>query len=258
MTVSGTNFGKAAADYGAYRAGFPDSLFDRLAACGIGRPDQVVVDLGTGTGTLARGFARRGCLVTGVDIDGRMLAQARDLDAQAGVLVNYLEAPAERTGLPDQSADVVSAGQCWHWFDRVRAAEEVRRLLAPGGRLVIAHFDWLPLPGNMVEATERLIARYNPTWDLHGGLGMHPQWLPGLGAAGFRNLETFSYDVHVPYRPEAWCGRIRASAGVAALDPATVSRFDAELARLLQADFPDDPLLVPHRVFAIVADGPQR
>ena len=39
----------------------------RLAAFGVGRAGQDVVDVGTGTGTLVRGFARRGCRV--VDID---------------------------------------------------------------------------------------------------------------------------------------------------------------------------------------------
>jgi len=58
MTVSGTNFGKAAEDYGTFRVGFPESIFDRLAEFNVGTPDDTVVDLGTGTGTLARGFAR--------------------------------------------------------------------------------------------------------------------------------------------------------------------------------------------------------
>jgi hypothetical protein len=41
---------------------------------------------------------------------------------------------------------------------------------------------------------------------------MHPQWMPELAEADFRNLETFSYDVDVPYPPEAWRGRIRSTA----------------------------------------------
>ena len=56
MTVSGTNFGKAAEDYGTFRAGFPESIFDRLAEFNVGLPDHTVIDLGTGTGTLARKF----------------------------------------------------------------------------------------------------------------------------------------------------------------------------------------------------------
>lgn len=254
MTVSGTNFGKAASDYGTFRAGFPDSFFDRLDDFGIGFAGQSVVDLGTGTGSLARGFARRGCKVTGVDADDRMLAQSRQLDEKPGIEIAYVHAKAEATGIAAGSADVVTAGQCWHWFDRPRTVAEVHRILHPGGKLVIAHFDWLPLPGNMVEATESLIRKYNPDWNLGGGVGLYPQWIPDLNAASMRNIQTFSYDVEVPYSPEAWRGRIRASAGIAALDAAATEKFDADHRELLARHFPGNMLAVPHRVFAIIAE----
>jgi len=255
MTVSGTNFGKAAEDYGTFRAGFPQSIFGRLAEFEVGVPDQVVVDLGTGTGTLARGFALRGCEVIGVDPDPRMIVQAKKLDRQHEVNTRYVEAKAESTGLDGGVADVVTAGQCWHWFDQPRAIAEVIRLLRPDGKLVIANFDWLPLAGNVVEATEELIIQYNPDWNFGGGLGMYPQYLPVLSEAGICNIQTFSYDVDVPYSPEAWRGRIRASAGVAALDADSARKFDMGLAELLSAQFPSSVLAVPHRVFAIVAEA---
>src|SRR5687767_8496689 len=112
------DFGLTAGDYARHRAGFPPSLFDRLIAFGVGQPGQVVVDLGTGTGTLARGFARRGCRVVGIDPSAPMLGQARALDIAEGVSVEYRIGRAEETGLAAASADVVTAGQCWHWFDR--------------------------------------------------------------------------------------------------------------------------------------------
>lgn len=253
MTVAGTNFGKAAADYRAFRAGFPDSIFDRLREFEIGEPGQSIVDLGTGTGTLARGFALRGCNVIGVDPDARMIAQSKELDRREKAGIAYVVATAESTGLDQGSADVVTAGQCWHWFDRARAIAEVVRILKSGGRLVIAHFDWLPLKGSMVEATEDLIQRHNPDWHLGGGIGMYPQWLPELSAAGMEGIETFSYDLDVPYTPKAWCGRIRASAGVAALDAESAQDFDDDLAELLATRFPSPLLAVPHRVFAIIS-----
>ena len=113
LTISGTNFGEAAADYGSFRAGFPDSLFDRLSEFDVGSSGQRIADLGTGTGTLARGFAIRGCDVVGIDPDTRMLSQARELDAQRKVNVRSIQATAERTGLEESSIDVVIAGQCW-------------------------------------------------------------------------------------------------------------------------------------------------
>jgi hypothetical protein len=126
------------------------------------------------------------------------------------------------------------------------------------GKLVIAHFDWLPLSGNVVEATEDLIRRYNPDWHLGGGLGIHPQWIPGLSEAGMTGVQTFSYDVDVAYTPDAWRGRIRASAGVAALDADATRRFDVQLGEVLAKRFPSPVLAVPHRVFAIVAEAPTR
>ena len=253
VMISGTNFGKAAADYGAFRAGFPESIFDRLAEFSVGLPDQTLIDLGTGTGTLARGFALRSCNVIGIDPDSRMISEARKLDQEKNASIRYVEATAEDTGLDGGAADVVTAGQCWHWFDQPRAIAEVRRLLKPGGKLVIANFDWLPLAGNVVEATEALIMHYNPNWNFGGGLGMYPHYLPALSEAGFSEIQTFSYDMDVPYTPEAWRGRIRASAGVAAFDADAARKFDKDHAQLLSSRFSSNVLAVPHRVFAIVA-----
>ena len=158
------NFGLTAEDYAKHRAGFPEEFFERVFNEGIINTGDSLVDLGTGTGTLARGFAQRGCDVIGLDISAQLLEQAKDLSEQAELSIDFRFAKAEATGLPDDSFDVVSAGQCWHWFDRPAAAAEVRRILKPNGCIVIAHFDWLPLNDNIVNATEKLIQKYNPKW----------------------------------------------------------------------------------------------
>ncbi|MGE0571184.1 MAG: class I SAM-dependent methyltransferase [Dehalococcoidia bacterium] len=251
------DFGKTAADYARHRAGFPPELFDRLVAgFGIGLPGQRCLDLGTGTGTVARQLAQRGCTVTALDVAEALMDQARLLDAEAGVTVDYRVASAEETDLPAASFDVVTAGQCWHWFDPARATAEVRRVLVPGGRLVICSFDWLPLPGNVVEASEALIVAHNPAWKLAGGLGIHPRFARDIAVGGFRGIETFSFDLEVPYSHEAWRGRIRASAGISAsLSPEAVAAFDAEHAAMLRERFPAEPLLALHRVWALVCSA---
>lgn len=250
MTV---DFGLTANDYARHRAGFPESFFDRIANYGIGLADQALVDLGTGTGTLARGFARRGCSVIGIDPAVNMLEQAKQLSAAEGVTADYRTGTAEATGLPDASVDVVTAGQCWHWFDGDAAARECYRILKPQGKLVIAHFDWIALAGNVVEATELLIQAHNPAWKLGAGSGIYPRWPKYLAENGFTNLEIFTYDVFPVYSHEAWRGRIRASAGVgASLPPEQVAAFDRELADLLHTRFPQDPLPIHHRIFALV------
>jgi SAM-dependent methyltransferase len=251
------HFGRTADDYARHRAGFPDDLQDRLAAHGLGRSGLKVLDLGTGTGSLGRLFARRRAAVVGLDRSPELMGQARRLDEAEGLVSAYVAGRAEETPFADASFDLVAAGQCWHWFDRPRAAAEARRLLVPGGRLAICHFDWIPLPGNLVAATEALIERHNPAWTFGGGTGLHPAWFADAANAGFEAIESFSYDQPVPYSHAAWRGRIRASAGVgASLAPEAVAAFDRALADLLAARFPEEPLQVPHRVFAIVARAP--
>jgi SAM-dependent methyltransferase len=256
--MPGADFGKTAADYAAHRSGPPDELFDRLAGFGIGWPGQVICDLGSGTGALARPLALRGARVIATDIAKPLLIESRKLAAVHGAPLSALVlGKAEALPFRERSLDAITASQCWHWFDRPVAAAECFRVLKPGGFLVITHFDWLPLPGTVVEATEALVLRHNPRWRGAGGRGIYPDWPADASTAGFRQIETFSFDEETPYTHEGWRGRIRASAGVGgSLSPAGVQQFDSELAALLVERFPEDPLAAPHRVWALVARKP--
>ncbi len=119
---------------------------------------------------------------------------------------------------------------------------------------LIANFDWLPIRGSVVEATERMILEANPSWTLAGGTGMYPQWLAYMPDAGFINITTRSFDIIQPYSHEAWRGRIRASAGIkASLDEEATSRFESRLRDMLRTNFPDDSLSIPHRVWWVAA-----
>lgn len=247
------SFGAAADDYARHRAGFPPAFFDRLRAHGVGLPGQSLLDLGTGTGTLARGFAARGARVTGLDPDGDMLARAAALAGSDGVDVRWVRAAAESTGLDTGTFDGISAGQCWHWFRRPEAAREARRLLRPDGALVIAHLDWLPLPGSVPALTESVLRAHGAGRFLTDGTGLYPQWLPDLPPAGFGAIETFSFDVALPYPRAGWAGRIRASAGVLTLPTAAAEALDRAHQAALAEAFPGDALAVPHRVWAVVA-----
>lgn len=128
----------------------------------IGLKGQKIVDLGTGTGTLARQFAELGAHVCGVDIAKELLDQAKELDKLSKVNVDYRLGAAEQLPFEDHSQDVITAGQCWHWFDAAQTAKACFRVLKPGGALVICHFDWIPLPENVIELTEGLILKHNP------------------------------------------------------------------------------------------------
>jgi SAM-dependent methyltransferase len=251
------DFGRTAGDYVRHRAGLPDAFFERVFTDGHVHRGDTVLDLGTGTGTVARGLALRGCDVTGLDHSAPLLARAAEMDRRAGVQVSQVRARVENADFAAASFDVITAGQCWHWFDRAATATLVRKWLRPGGRLLIAHFDWVPLAGNIVQETERLILASNPGWTMHSGSGLYPAWLKDVAEAGFTDLQTWSCDMDVAYSHEDWRGRIRASAGVGAtLDEARVRKFDAELARVLVARHAAEPMAVPHRLWVLSAVVP--
>ena len=152
-------FTQAGADYDRLRPGYPDEALDailaalpaaapvptapvppagdapsasadpRAGADAAGR--RTAVDLGAGTGKLSAALAARGLAVTAVDPAASMLDALRDPGVERVV------GTAEATGLPDSSADLVTAAQAWHWFEVDAASAEVRRLLRPGGVLAL-------------------------------------------------------------------------------------------------------------------------
>lgn len=236
------DFGPSARDYAQHRQTFPESFFERFPLEGE------VLDLGSGTGALARGYARRGAHTAATDLSLTMLAQAGDLPKR-------VVARAEACPFRAASFDAVTAGQCWHWFDGPAAARECRRVLRPGGRMVIGHFNYLPLAGSAAEASEALILERSPSWPLAGIHSMRGVWDEQLLEAGFQGLVSDAYEVDVVYTHEAWRGRMRACNGVLALGPERIPEFDEAMARMLTARFPE-PLHVRHEVFALCAWAP--
>ena len=245
------DWGRTSSDYAEFRPGPPPSFYERLRELGVGIPGQRILDLGTGTGVLARDFARAGCRAVGVDISEAQIEMARALAHGEQLAVEFRVAPAEDTGLPAASFDAVTANQCWLYFDRDRAVAEVRRVLASGGVLVISHFSYLPRLDPIARRTEDLVLRFNPQWtaaDWSGDVPVIPRWVRG----DFSLADSFVYDEAIPFTRESWRGRMRACRGVgAALSAAEVERFDAAHATMLDAEVPKH-FEVLHRINAHV------
>lgn len=233
------DWGLSANDYGRYRPGPPDSLFEKLRAHGVGLPGQRVLDLGTGTGVIARRLARQGCTVTGVDISAEQIAMARSLAGADGLEADFHVAAAETFECSPGSYDVVTASQCFLYFDKQKVIPRIKEALIHGGIFVTSHFSWLPLRDPIAKASEELILKHNPSWSAHSYSGVVAPNHSGLEKS-FCLKSFFWYDENIPFTRESWCGRIRACRGIGpALSADAVQCFDAEHRAMLCAKAPE-------------------
>jgi SAM-dependent methyltransferase len=125
--VRARSFGAAADAYERARPSYPDNAVDWLLPAGA----HTVLDLGAGTGKLTRAQVARGLDVIAVEPIDEMRAT---LEATLPE-VRALKGTAEEIPLPDQSVDVITVAQAWHWVDVERATAEAARVLKPGGTL---------------------------------------------------------------------------------------------------------------------------
>ncbi len=259
MTTSSTDFGRCAEDYATHRPGFPAAFYDRLDRF-VPLRGAAGADLGTGPGVVALELARRGARVVGVDVSPAQIAHAARLAAAAGLgdRADFRVARAEETGLPAESFDLATAGQCWRWFDQDAVFAEVKRILRPHGLLVIAQYCYLPGRSEVARDTERLILEHNPGWALAGNDGLYPWQVDAVVRGGLDLVEQFCFDHEELFSHERWRGRMRTCNGVGSgpMSDEEVRAFDAELAALLRRSHPREPLRVWHRVRAVAARRP--
>jgi SAM-dependent methyltransferase len=156
MTDPTKRFSSRVANYVKYRPGYPPEVVDLLKEdCGFTR-DSVVADVGSGTGNLTRVFLDRGNVVFAVEPNTDMRAAAeRSLSGHVGF--RSVDARAEATTLPDRGVDFITAGQAFHWFDRVQTRPEFARILKPGGWVVLVWNDRKNESSDFLEAYDQLL-----------------------------------------------------------------------------------------------------
>jgi SAM-dependent methyltransferase len=99
-------------------------------------PEWLVADVGSGTGMLADVFLGNGNRVIAIEPNAEMRAACVRLH-EGEPRLEVRDGTAEATGLPDASVDVIANGRALHWFDMPRAMQEFKRVLRPGGWVVV-------------------------------------------------------------------------------------------------------------------------
>jgi ubiquinone/menaquinone biosynthesis C-methylase UbiE len=136
MTKHAEKFNGRIAEYERYRLRYPAAVIEILTTrCGLRRVD-LVADIGAGTGMLSELFLENGNAVVAIEPNDEMRAACEQL-ASAWPGMTVKNATAEATGLEDASVNYVAVGRAWHWFNRESAVAEFRRVLKPGGWVVL-------------------------------------------------------------------------------------------------------------------------
>jgi SAM-dependent methyltransferase len=142
-------FSGHAAEYAAARPSYPDALFDWLATLVPTR--ATVLDCGCGNGQASVALAARFAKVIATDPSAEQVR-----NAAAHPRVDYRVAPAEASGLAAGSVGLVTAAQAVHWFDHAAFAAECRRVLVPGGAVVVWCYGVNRIAPEIDAVTDRL------------------------------------------------------------------------------------------------------
>ena len=146
--VRAESIGTLAEEYDRLRPTIPPALVDDLVALG---PERVL-DVGCGTGKVARALLSRGLSVLGIEFDERMAAVARrhGVEVEVGAFEDW-----DARG---RTFDLIVASDSWHWIDPERGWRKVGEVLAPGGTVVRM---W-----NQLELEQPLLAALLTRWCL--------------------------------------------------------------------------------------------
>jgi len=211
----GFDWGRTSEDYAKFRDIYPEAFYEKLVKLGLCTKNQKVLDLGTGTGVLPRNLYQYGADFTGADIAENQIAQARQLSKEAAMNIEYIVASAEDLAFPDGSFDVVTACQCFMYFDKAIVLPKIHKILKDGGHFCILFVAWLPDESEIAKGSEELVLKYNPAWT-GGGMQRYilgkSDWPKDLYECD--NAETF--DLQVTFTRETWHGRMKACRGIGA------------------------------------------
>jgi ubiquinone/menaquinone biosynthesis C-methylase UbiE len=123
-------FSKQSSDYAKFRPTYPEALFTYLASLVDRR--ETAWDVGTGNGQAARLLGEHFARVYATDPSAKQIESA-----PAHPRVEYAVGTAEKFSGANESIDLITVAQAFHWFRREEFSAEANRVLRPGGVLAL-------------------------------------------------------------------------------------------------------------------------
>ena len=190
MTDSTRRFSDRVEAYQKYRPGYPDALVAALiekAGLGAG---TAIADLGSGTGIFTRLLLEQNCRVFAVEPNANMRHAAEVLLSDYQQFTS-IDAPAERTGLADNSIDLVTAAQAFHWFNNEATKAEFDRILKPGGKLALI-WNKRKVSQPFQQAYHAILSEYAPEYAKVNHMSLNEDDIAGFFATG--SMEILHFD----------------------------------------------------------------
>ncbi|MEO0844024.1 MAG: class I SAM-dependent methyltransferase [Cyanobacteria bacterium J06643_5] len=129
-------FSDKAEKYTKYRPNYPEAAIDKILE-NLSSPNQIIsADIGAGTGISAGQLANRGVKVIAIEPN-----QAMREAAEKHQNIEWKQGTAEDTNLPDNSVDLITCFQAFHWFKPEPTLLEFQRILKPQGKLAVVFQD---------------------------------------------------------------------------------------------------------------------
>ena len=226
------DWGKTSADYAKFRDIYPREFYDKIISRGLCINGQKVLDVGTGTGVLPRNMYRYGAKWIGTDISENQIEQAKILSKDMDI--DYYSLSTEKLDFPKESFDVITACQCFWYFNHEEVMPEFFRMLKPDGRILILYMAWLPFEDEIAKASEKLVLKYSPLWS-GAGETVHPIFIPDCYQEKFELVYHEEYPLKVHFTRESWNGRMKACRGIgASLGEEEIRAWEREHMELLE------------------------
>lgn len=223
------DWGKTSKDYAKFRDIYPELFYRKIVELELCTQGQTVLDLGTGTGVLPRNMYQYGAKFTGADISENQIKEAKKLSAESNMSIDYVVSSAENIDFLDQSFDVITACQCFMYFDKSVVLPNIHRLLKDDGHFCILFMAWLPDESEIAKRSEELILKYNPFWT-GGNMKRYTLGAPEWSRELFEVENAITYDLDVTFSRESWHGRLKACRGIGAssLNAEKIEKWEKE------------------------------
>jgi len=135
--AAASRFSNRADNYAKYRPGYPDELFRFIEATMALQLQSGIVDIGSGTGLFAEPLLKNGYSVVCIEPNEEM-RRAGEERLKKYPLFRSIQSTAEDTSLAENSADLITVAQTFHWLDPVATRLECERILKPDGAVLLS------------------------------------------------------------------------------------------------------------------------